>query len=340
MMNKTNSIFSFLAALLFLSGLACKKDQAKPVTITDPTVLTNAIDPNKVSDAQAVVSITISSDGNSPISKTGFCWSRSNQTPTIDDAAHTVNANATSGTFEVNFTNLNPYDTYYVRAFATNQAGKTAYGETKTFKTLRGTFTDNDGNVYHTITIGNQVWMQENWKDPVMGKTAALMDKLTDNTQWANASKPAFCWYGNVEANKNIYGGLYNFYAVSHADFAPNGWHVPNQADWEMLVNYSGGFNVAGGNLKDTKLIIDGGTWSSQVSVTNGTGFTALGSGSRTITGNFSSLGNDAYFWTVSGVPAYFHLSANSSSVDIGESNAISNKGLSVRLIRDTPANN
>ena len=154
-------IKSFLIGLflLSLSISACKKDQAKPVTITDPVVLTNNIDLSKVTHAQGIVSITINSDGNSPISKTGFCWSRSNQTPTIDDAAHTVNANATSGTFEVNFTNLNPYDTYYVRAFATNQAGKTGYGETKTYKTKPGIFTDNDGNLYHTITIGIQTWL-------------------------------------------------------------------------------------------------------------------------------------------------------------------------------------
>jgi uncharacterized protein (TIGR02145 family) len=339
---KKKYFFSFLVSTIVLSLASCKKDQ--PKAVTEPSVVTNDIDPASITDNKALFSIKLIADGNSPIKAFGYCWSRSNPNPTIDDAAHTATYNNPKVGFTYNsqLDKLNPYDTYYVRAYATNEAGKTAYGETKTFKTLSGTFTDNDGNVYHTITIGNQVWMQENWKDPVMGKTAAVINKITsDKTAWSTTTLPAFCWSENIEGNKK-FGGLYNWNAISHPDFAPNGWHVPAEEEWNELIAQTGGFQTAGIKLKDKASTDNGGTWPPpNTDVTNESGFTALRVIYRDPSGFFLSQFSVSAFWTST------KASANSVKIcslyytnDVKFFNDLFNAGYLIRLIRDTPANN
>lgn len=341
---KKKYFFSFLISTIVLSLVSCKKDSVH-VAISEPKVTTQDIDLNQVTDAKAVIGFSITADGNSPIKAFGYCWSRTTQTPTIDDVnSHVYDAGAKQSPISLNsnLDNLNPYDTYYVRAYATNEAGKTGYGETKTFKTLRGTFTDNDGNLYHTITIGNQVWMQENWKSPLMGKTGSAISKVTDNATWSTTSLPAYCWYANDPTNetKTIYGGLYNWYAITHPDFAPDGLHVPLESDFTKLATYLGGVDVAGGKLKDTKLTTDNGTWiTPNTGASNESGFTGLASGFRGNDGSFNALGAFAYFWVgENGSARAWQLTNTGSNFFILIST--NRQGNSVRLIRDTPANN
>jgi len=42
---------------------------------------------------------------------------------------------------------------------------------------------------------------------------------------------------------------LYNWYAVDDKrNIAPKGWHIPSVDEWQILVDYLGGYNVAGLN--------------------------------------------------------------------------------------------
>ena len=45
------------------------------------------------------------------------------------------------------------------------------------------------------------------------------------------------------------YGVLYNWYAA--IDAAPEGWHLPSEDEWARLIEYMGGEDIAGLNLKD-----------------------------------------------------------------------------------------
>ena len=46
---------------------------------------------------------------------------------------------------------------------------------------------------------------------------------------------------------------FYNWYAVADSrSIAPAGWHVPDNDDWQTLLDYLGGPNVAGGKMKET----------------------------------------------------------------------------------------
>ena len=124
------------------------------------------------------------------------------------------------------------------------------------------TITDIDGNVYRTIRIGDQEWMSENLKTTRYNDGQPIPN-ITDNSQWVNLTTPGYCWYNNNLSNKEIYGGLYNWYAVSAGNLAPEGWHVPSEAEWVSLIQFLGGEAIAGSRLEQM-------------------GFTAQGAGQRT----------------------------------------------------------
>jgi uncharacterized protein (TIGR02145 family) len=149
------------------------------------------------------------------------------------------------------------------------------------------TVTDADGNVYHTVTIGTQVWMVENLKTTKYNDGTPI-PLAPGSAAWEFIWTGAYCWYNNDITNKNPYGAIYNYFAISTNKLAPTGWHVPTDAEWSTLTTYLGGESVAGGKLKEA------GTthWASpNKGATNETGFSALPGGYLTDTGVFTSMG-------------------------------------------------
>ncbi len=158
------------------------------------------------------------------------------------------------------------------------------------------TFTDIDGNVYRIVRIGNQWWLAENLKS-VHFRNGDPVPLVAGGAEWANLQTPAYCNYDNNAGNNAGYGRLYNWYAVSDArGLAPAGWHVPVDEEWQAMVEYLGGKEVAGGKMKEE------GTshWMSpNTGATNESAFSALPGGYRNILdGNFFSMGEHAQFWT------------------------------------------
>lgn len=101
-------------------------------SIVAPTVMTAAI--TNITSTTAIGGGTITSTGGGIVSECGVCWSTSSN-PTIAD--HHALGQLNEDSFAVNMTGLSDGVRYYVRAFATNEAG-TTYGAQKTFKTLEG----------------------------------------------------------------------------------------------------------------------------------------------------------------------------------------------------------
>lgn len=195
------------------------------------------------------------------------------------------------------------------------------------------TVTDIDGNIYNTITIGTQEWMKENLKVTKLNDGTPI-ELVTDNIEWGDITTPGYCWYDNDINNKDIYGGLYNYYTVITSKLCPDGWHVPSDAEWTTLTDFLGGENIAGGKMKET-----GNThWlSPNAGATNESGFTGLPGGYRHRGSSSIQKGEFAYFWssTEHSNNEYWlrGLSSNDAEVD-RYTNQLWN-GLSVRCIKD-----
>ena len=206
-----------------------------------------------------------------------------------------------------------------------------------------GSMTDQDGNVYKTVNIGAQTWIAENLKT-TRYRNGELIHYVTDNTQWKNLASGAYCNYNNDDKNKNVYGYLYNWYAVNDIrNLAPQGWHVPSDAEWTTLYSFLGGEDVAGFKLKESG--ID--HWNDPNSdANNESGFTALPGGLRgniTFFGTsfgygYSYLGRDGIWWScstdsTSTYAGYRILDYYLSKGDKGYSGK--DYGYSVRLVKD-----
>jgi uncharacterized protein (TIGR02145 family) len=101
------------------------------------------------------------------------------------------------------------------------------------------TVTDIDGNVYHTVKIGSQVWTVENLQTTKFNDGTPIPNILDSNVWHSNVS-PALCYYKNTTNADSIrkFGALYNWYCVDSKKLAPPGWRVPTNDDWETLQNY------------------------------------------------------------------------------------------------------
>jgi uncharacterized protein (TIGR02145 family) len=161
------------------------------------------------------------------------------------------------------------------------------------------TVTDIDANVYHTVTIGTQVWMVENLK-VTRFRNGDAIPKVIDNAEWDGLSSGAYCEYDNDISNVATYGRLYNWYAVNDSrDTAPIGWHVPTNEEWETLGTYLGGNSVAGGRLKEA----GGSHWiSPNLGASNSSGYFGLPGGIRASyeksIGEFKYIGQIGAFWS------------------------------------------
>ena len=273
----------------------------------------------------------ISSDGGAAVTAKGVCWSTTNN-PTIENSKTTDGTG--DGSFTSNLGGLTENTTYHVRAYATNSAG-TGYGNEETFTTTissePGTVTDIDGNVYHTVTIGTQVWMVENLKTTKYNDGISIPN-ITDNTAWANLTTHGYCWYNNNASYKDTYGALYNWHTVNTGKLAPTGWHVPTDAEWTILIDYLGGASIAGGKLKAKS------GWNSGGNGTDDFGFSALPGGNRYINGYFYNAINYGYWWSATEFSAtfasYWSMTCDGNMINIG-GDGYKIDAFSVRCIRD-----
>jgi len=238
-----------------------------------------------------------------------------------------------SGTFTIMFT-------------ATNTCGS----NTITVKNLM-TVTDQGGGTgplnynwynYDTVRISTQWWFAENLQTTCYNDGTAI-PQVADNTAWGGLTTGAFCWYFNdATKNKNLFGALYNWYAVNTGKLCPAGWHVPTDADWKIL-------EMALGMTKDeADGIFDRGTdqgtkmkttsgWNDYCNGTNSSGFSGLPGGYRDGRGSFNGAGTNCHLWSSTERQTFsaWYRSLGYGRFGVYRQEGNKKAGFSVRCVRD-----
>lgn len=156
--------------------------------------------------------------------------------------------------------------------------------------------TDIEGNTYQTIWINGKNWMAENLKTTQFNDgTDITLEE--DNSNWVSLSTEAYCWFDNDEAeHKEMYGALYNWFAVESDKLCPTGWRVPSENDWTNLFNY-----LAQNGFEETQGIAlkASNGWQNEGNGTDNFGFKALPAGYRSSSvGGFLQTGRYGYLWS------------------------------------------
>jgi uncharacterized protein (TIGR02145 family) len=328
-----------VSVILVISVIIFQSCEKKKIPVVETGEISN------ITGSTATCVGTVIDEGSSPLYTRGVCWSE-NSEPTIDD--NFTNNGTGVGTYTSTMTRLYGSTEYYVRAYATNDDG-TGYGDEVIFHTAPrnivfnsavtyGSLTDYDGNKYRTVQIGQQTWMAENLR-VIHYNDGSEIRNVTDMYYWSQQTEGAWCYYENDTLNRNIYGVLYNWYAVDDQHkLCPDGWHVPNVNEWTILEESLGGSNYAGMKMKETGQS----HWANpNLGATNESGFTALPGGSRylSIQYDFWNFGYYAIFWTSSEVysnnqNAYYRY-LSSEGVNVVNSSWKKLTGFSVRCVKN-----
>ena len=216
-------------------------------------------------------------------------------------------------------------DSWYEKAAAQGQekaaaALKRRRGERDTF-VCGAVFVDpRDGQQYPTIQIGNQCWMAKNMN---VGEWVKIRDVQTHRK--AGIQKFA---YGDQQANNEVYGGLYTWWEAMFGEstsgikyvegswteiqgICPDGWHIPSEAEWNMLAGNSLGQLIQG----------------------------MLAGGYRSPEGSFLKASAYGYWWlstSVNSNEAYgLELESNRKKYKLSKKSGEKERGFSVRCIRN-----
>jgi uncharacterized protein (TIGR02145 family) len=140
-----------------------------------------------------------------------------------------------------------------------------------------------DGRVYKTVKIGEQEWMAENLNVSKF-RNGDLIPEAKTEEEWEAAGKnkkPTWCYYENNPANGIRYGKLYNWYAVNDPrGLAPNGFHIPKDAEWNDLIIFLGGASYSASKMTSQK------EWDKGCMGNNSSGFSGLPGGARLLEAN------------------------------------------------------
>ncbi|HET6560206.1 MAG TPA: fibrobacter succinogenes major paralogous domain-containing protein [Prolixibacteraceae bacterium] len=192
---------------------------------------------------------------------------------------------------------------------------------------LYDSVSDIDGNIYKTITYGEQEWMAENLR-VTRYADGTLIPLVANESEWGklqdNNTDRAYCWYLNDSASySQTYGALYTWAAATNGESdatnpngvqgaCPAGWHIPGDAEWTELEDYliANGYNYDGsilGNKVGKSLATKTGWYLDRTAGNVGcdpqsnniSGFSAFPSGARDLDyGTFVAEGIDCFWWS------------------------------------------
>jgi uncharacterized protein (TIGR02145 family) len=281
-----------------------------------PTIITTT--PISVGIDSAIVGGNIIHDGGSSIILKGVCYSTS---PRPHMGSLRTEDGAGNGPYSSILRGLVSSTAYYARSYAKNSNGVVVYGNEVNFTTSLAspgvrcpgvpTVSDIDGNVYNTVLIGSQCWIQSNLKTSRYRNGDSIQTGLSAQ-DWGGATTGAYAIYDNNMSIVNSYGYLYNWYtALDSRGVCPINWHVPTDKEWNDLVLYLDPFTDTAGNWTAVQSTIAGGflkstgLWASpNTGASNSSGFSSIPAGHRAHNGTYyASLGERNHLWSSSMSP-------------------------------------
>ena len=145
--------------------------------------------------------------------------------------------------------------------------------------------------------IGTQTWMAENLNRNWAGSkcydnNSANCGKYGRLFDWATAMKlPASCNTNSCSSQ----------ISAKHQGICPDGWHIPTEAEWDILTNYAGGESNAGRKLKARS------GWSDSGNGTDDYGFSALPGGYGNLDGFFLDGSGGGYWWSATEIYSNYY---------------------------------
>ncbi len=209
-----------------------------------------------------------------------------------------------------------------------------------------GTIVDVGGNSYKTVIIGSQEWFAENLFTWYYSDGSEIKRAYNNDDFYSLTTESSDAVIQLKNRNNQFfdeYGLVYNQFAVmGDKDLCPEGWHVSTKADWDVLVEYLGGSDVAGGKLKEAGYSHWLTCYLGNVPATNESGFTAIPGGFISIESwpqfGIHEIPPDsewAAWWYGDQLPTSFHILTsclNKSNVPLPEGHPI---GAPVRCVKD-----
>ena len=184
-----------------------------------------------------------------------------------------------------------------------------------------GTFTDTrDGQTYKTVKIGEQTWMAQN------------LNYKTKDGSWC---------YDNKADNCKQYGRLYDWKTAKTV--CPNGWKLPDTADWNRLVLTAGEKGLEDETLKAKSGWKEDCDGNKNCNGTDNYGFSALPGGYRDDDGSFEYAGYDGNWWTATEMDDIYVYTRNMKCCSpqwgsrVKVDGYYESYGLSVRCVADRP---
>ncbi|MCF8275695.1 MAG: PKD domain-containing protein [Flavobacteriales bacterium] len=297
-------------------------------TMFKPNYITVTAAPDLAPTAQFTASVTELYEGGnvnftdqSTSTPTSWAWTFEGGTP----ATSTVQ-NPTG----IVYANPGAYD---VTLVATNANGSNTLLKSEYILVLQNVpycspVTDIDGNTYQVVEIGSHCWMASNLRTTTYNNGVPIPTGL-DSATWVNTSAGAYTILDNNASYATSLGRLYNWYAATSSNgICPDGWHLPNDAEWTDLMDALGGINVAAPALKSA-------TGWTLGNATGSSGFNAPNGGSRY---DFNFAHDEAAFWSsvpMSATDGGIFLMYNLGEDNVWNWNTDKNSGISCRCVKD-----
>jgi uncharacterized protein (TIGR02145 family) len=146
--------------------------------------------------------------------------------------------------------------------------------------------------LYSTVQIGNQCWFAENCRYlPVVSPSSEGSE--TEPNYYVYDYQGTDVGDAQATTNYDTYGVLYNWPAVMTEGICPSGWHIPSDGEFTQLIDFLGGENIAGQQMKSTS------GWSINGNGSNSSGFDGRPGGYAHSSG-FNFDGISGFWWSSS----------------------------------------